>query len=120
MEKEKIAKTTMSLQAETLLNQMVTKANHDFTGGRVTKHDMLSWIVTCFSENYFDRNLERIHQDHFDRLAHVDHLLKSIKKARSEGIENSDAELQLKQMVDNMGKSKERQPKQTKLLPEAG
>lgn len=119
MEKAKIAKVTMSLEAEALLNQMVAKSNDGFTGGKVTKHDLLSWIVTSFSENYFERNLERIHQDHFDRLAHVDHLLKRVKKARSEGVEDPDAEQQLKQMVDSLGKPKERQPKQAKLLPEA-
>lgn len=119
MEKTKIAKNTMSLEAEALLNQMVVKSNDGFTGGKVTKHDLLSWIVTCFSENYFERNLERIHQDHFDRLAHLDNLLKRVKKARHDGTEDQDAEQLLKQMVDSVGKPKERQPKQTKLTPEA-
>lgn len=119
MEKTKIAKNTMSLEAEALLNQMVVKSNDGFTGGKVTKHDLLSWIVTCFSENYFDRNIERIHQDHFDRLAHLDNFLKRVKKARHEGTEDQDAEQILKQMIDSVGKAKERQPKQTKLSPEA-
>lgn len=33
MEKNKIAKVTMSLEAESLLNQMVSKSNDGFTGG---------------------------------------------------------------------------------------
>ncbi|MDD5226797.1 MAG: hypothetical protein PHV97_06435 [Candidatus Omnitrophica bacterium] len=118
MEKTKIAKITMSLGAESMLNQMVSKSNTGFTGGKVTKHDLLSWVVTCFAENYFERNIERIQQDHFDRLTHLDNLVKRIKKARHEGIEDQEAEHLLKQVVDNTAKAKER-PKQTKSGPEA-
>lgn len=111
MEKTKIAKVTMSLKAEGLLNQMVTKSNDGFTGGKVTKHDLLSWVVTYFAENYFERNRERIQADHFDRLAHLDNLVRRIKKARHEGIEDHEAEHQLKQLMDTATKPKARQPK---------
>lgn len=108
MEKTKIAKVTMSPKAEGLLNEMVTKTNDGFTGGKVTKHDLLSWIVTSFAENYFERNRERLQADHFDRLAHLDNLVKRIKKARHEGVEDQEAEIQLKQFMDNTTKPKER------------
>lgn len=111
MEKQKIAKVTMSIEAEALLNHMVVKTNDEFTGGRLTKHDQLSWIVTCFAENYFDRNIERIRQDHFDRVTHLENLLKRVKKARHLGAEDQDAEAKLKQMIDNSEKPKERQQK---------
>lgn len=119
MEKTKIAKVTMSLEAETLLSQMVVKSNDGFTGGKVTKHDMLSWLVTCFSENYFERNVERIHQDHFDRVTHLDNLLKRVKRARHDGTVDQNAELLLQQMVDSVPKQKERQQKPTKVNSEA-
>jgi len=118
MEKAKIAKTTMSLEAETHLNQMVGRSNENFTGGRVTKHDLLSWIVICFAEDYFEKNIERIHQDHFDRLTHIDNIVKRIKKARHKGVEDQEAELLLKHLVDNVAKPKERQPRQKKLAQE--
>jgi hypothetical protein len=111
LEKQKVAKVTMSLDAETLLNSMVAKTNDGFTGGRLTKHDQLSWIVTCFAENYFERNIEKIRQDHFDRVAHLENLLKRVKKARHLGTEDQDAELKLKQMMDSSEKPKERQQK---------
>jgi glutaredoxin 2 len=113
MEKTKIAKVTMSPKAEGLLNEMVTKTNDGFTGGKVTKHDLLSWVVTHFAENYFERNRERIQADHFDRLAHLDNLVKRIKKARHDRVEDQEAETQLKQLMDNTPKPKER-AKQTK------
>ncbi len=118
MDKTKIAKITMSLEAESLLNQMVTKTNDGFTGGKVSKHDLLSWIVTCFSENYFERNIDRIQQDHFDRLVHINNLLKRIKKARHSGTEDQDAEQMLKQMMDSVVKSKERPQKPSKINSE--
>jgi hypothetical protein len=118
MEKTKIAKITMSLEAESLLNQMVTKTNDGFTGGKVSKHDLLSWIVTCFSENYFERNIDRVQQDHFDRLVHIDNLLKRIKKARHNGTEDQDAEQLLKQMLDSVVKAKERPQKPSKIYSE--
>ena len=111
MEKQKMAKVTMSLEAEALLNSMVAKTNNGFTGGRLTKHDQLSWIVTCFAENYFERNVERIRQDHFDRITHLENLLKRVKKARHQGTEDQDAEMKLKQMIDSSEKPKERQQK---------
>ena len=114
MEKTKIAKITMSLESEALLNQMVAKANDGFTGGKVTKHDLLSWVVSCFSENYFDRNVERIQQEHFDRLTHLDNLVKRIKKARHSGMEDREAEQLLKQLSDVTAKSKERPGKPIK------
>jgi len=111
MKKQKMAKVTMSLEAEILLNDMVAKTNDGFTGGRLTKHDQLSWIVTCFAENYFERNVDRIRQDHFDRLTHLENLLKRVKKGRHLGTEDQDAELKLKQMIDSSEKPKERQQK---------
>ncbi len=118
MEKQKMAKVTMSLEAETLLNSMVVRTNDGFTGGRLTKHDQLSWIVTCFAENYFERNIDRIRQDHFDRVTHLENLLKRVKVARHKGTEDQEAETKLKQMMDNSEKPKERQQK-LKLNPEA-
>jgi len=111
MEKQKMAKVTMSLEAETLLNSMVVRTNDGFTGGRLTKHDQLSWIVTCFAENYFERNIDRIRQDHFDRVTHLENLLKRVKVARHKGTEDQEAETKLKQMMDNSEKPKERQQK---------
>lgn len=120
MEKSKIAKVTMSLEAEALLNQMVARSNDGFTGGKVTKHDLLSWVVTCFAESYFERNVERIQNDHFDRLAHLDNLVKRIKSARSKGIADHEAESLLKQIADASAKQKpERSQKQAKQPAEA-
>lgn len=110
-----MAKVTMSLEAEQLLNQMVRKTNDGFTGGRLTKHDQLSWIVSVFAENYFERNIERIRHDHFDQVTHLDNLLKQVKRARHLGKEDSDAEMKLKQMIGSSEKPKERAPKQTKI-----
>lgn len=113
-EKAKASKVTLSSESDQLLDQVVERTNTGFLGGRLTKQDALSWIVRYFWENQFDRNLERIRKDHFDRLVYVEHLLERVKQSRKKGAQNSDAELELKAMVDGGEKPRERQPRLNK------
>lgn len=108
-EKLKISKVTLSLESDSLLDKIIEQTNLGFTGGRLTKHDGLSWIIRYFWENQFDRNLERMRADHFDRVAHVENLLKRVKQARHKGHKDIDAELLLKAMVEGSEKPRERQ-----------
>lgn len=123
-EKTKTSKVTLSLESDALLDKMIERTNDGFTGGRLTKHEGLSWIVRYFYENQFDRTLDRIRGDHFDRVAHVENLIKRIKRARHQGAQDDDAELQLRSMVDGTEKSRERQPRLAKVResasPESG
>lgn len=96
----------MSLEAEAALYQMIKRANENFTGGRVTKQDLLSWIITQFESNYFERNIEKIQRDHFDRLTHLGNLVKRLKKAKSEGRKDIEAEESLKQLNETLPKPK--------------
>lgn len=113
-EKIKTSKVTLSLEADALLDKVVEQTNDGFTGGRLTKHEGLSWIVRYFFENQFERNLERIRSDHFDRVTHVENLLKRIKSARHKGENDAEAEMQLKAMVEGGEKPRERQPRLAK------
>ena len=119
-EKTKISKVTLSLESDALLDKMVKQTNDGFTGGRLTKHEGLSWIVRHFFENQFERNIERLRSDHFDRVTHVDNLLKRIKQARHKGVQDSDAEQQLKSMLDGIEKPRERQPRLVKVRELSG
>lgn len=116
----KTSKVTLSLESDALLDKMVKQTNDGFTGGRLTKHEALSWIVRYFYENQFERNFERLRSDHFDRVTHVENLLKRIKQARYKGMHDSDAEQQLKSMVDGNEKPRERQPRLVKVREQSG
>ncbi len=113
MERLKTSKVILSQASDALLNQMVERTNDGFDG-KITKHDELSWIVRFFYENYFERNLDRIRNDHFDHVLHLENLLKRVKQARHKGAQDSEAENRLRQMVDSNEKSREKQPRLTK------
>ena len=117
MARLKNSKVTMSLEFDALLNKMVERTNEGIVG-KVSKHEELSWIVRFFHENYFDRNLDRIRNDHFDHVVHLENLLKRVKQARHKGAQDSEAENRLRQMVDSNEKSREKQPRLTKVRTE--
>lgn len=117
MARLKNSKVTLSLESDALLNKMVERTNEGFDG-KVTKHEELSWIVRFFHENYFDRNLDKIRNDHFDHVVHLENLLKRVKQARHKGAHDSEAENRLRQMVDSPDKSRDKQPRLTKVRGE--
>ena len=117
MARLKNSKVTLSLESDALLNKMVERTNEGFDG-KVTKHEELSWIVRFFHENYFDSNLDRIRNDHFDHVVHLENLLKRVKQARHKGAQDSEAENRLRQMVDSPDKSRDKQPRLTKVRGE--
>ena len=119
MDRLKTSKVTLSQGSDALLNKMVERTNEGFDG-KVTKHEELSWIVRFFHENYFERNLDRIRNDHFDHVVHLENLLKRVKQARHKGAQDSEAENRLKQMVDAPDKSREKQPRLTKARVDNG
>lgn len=82
MNKPLIAKVTLSNEADSMLNKMLDTANQDFLGGRITKHDLLSWIVLRFEQSWFSRSLEQLRSQHFDEFAYLENLVKKAKEAR--------------------------------------
>lgn len=92
MNKPLIAKVTLSHEADSMLNKMLDTANQDFLGGRITKHDLLSWIVLRFEQSWFNRSLEQLRSQHFNEFAYLENLVKKAREARREN--NSDFDLQ--------------------------
>lgn len=82
MNKNEIAKVTISYEADNALNRMLGEVNKDFTGGRITKHQLLSWFVTSQDGAPFQRAIEKVQREYFDHIAHMENLIKRIKKAR--------------------------------------
>jgi hypothetical protein len=79
------AKITVTAEAERMLDEMVRDVNNGFSGGRVTRQDVATWLVRYFHGNALAQCLEEIRSDHFDQLAHLETLLKQAKKARRSG-----------------------------------
>ena len=81
----KIAKLTAAIEVDTALDRMVQASNDGFSGGRVTKHDLVTWAIMYFEKHRFQECIEKIRQDHFDQVAYLDSVLKEAKKARRAG-----------------------------------
>ena len=86
----KIAKFTGSLELEQAMDRMVAAVNEGFSGGKVSKHDLVSWAVLYFEKNCFQECIERIRQDHFDQVAYLESVLKQAKQARKSGAAGPD------------------------------
>ena len=81
----RIAKFTGSVEMERALDRMVQGVNDGFSGGRVTRHDLVSWAVLYFERECFQSCLEQMRQDHFDQVAYLEVVLRQAKEARRSG-----------------------------------
>lgn len=113
MEKNEIAKVTISSLADNALNRMLTEVNNNFTGGRITKHQLLSWFITSQDGAPFQRAIEKVQREHFDHVAHLENLLKRIKKARRQGIADEEAERLLRNFNEVPAKQRIQANKET-------
>jgi len=84
------AKITVTKQAENLLEDMLRRINEGFDGGRVTRQDLVSWVLTYFHRECFPESIEAIRREHFDRIAYLEHVLKQAKAAKRGGAEAAD------------------------------
>ena len=95
----KLAKLSASTEADQSLDRMLEKLNTGFTGGRVTKVDLTSWIIRYFETHDVDSCVEKIRKDHFDKVAYMESVLKEMKKARTTGEPIPDLETILAPLV---------------------
>ncbi|HLD99207.1 MAG TPA: hypothetical protein VJB59_03045 [Bdellovibrionota bacterium] len=83
-------KIGISEEAEKGLEAMVAKTNEGFSGGRVSKQDMASWIIRYFEREAFSRCMEMVREDHFDQVAHLEAVLRRAKEARRSGVQKDE------------------------------
>jgi Fe-S cluster assembly ATPase SufC len=107
----KIAKFTGTIELEQAMDRMVAAVNEGFSGGRVTKHDLVSWAVLYFEKNCFQECVEHIRQDHFDQVAYLESVLKDAKKARREGQAGPDLTTALAPLISQPRCAPSRRPK---------
>ncbi len=82
---DKTAKITVTVDAEAMLDEMVRQVNDGFSGGRVTRQDVATWVIRYFHGNALAHCIEDIRADHFDQVAHLEALLRQAKDARRSG-----------------------------------
>ena len=82
----KLAKISASTEADQALDRILEKVNTGFTGGRVTKVDLTSWLILYFESQSFEDCVEKIRRDHFDHVAYLESVVKEMKQARKSGL----------------------------------
>ena len=83
--KPKLAKLTSTPEADAALSRMLEATTHDYRAGKISKTDLLSWIIRHFEKTSFDSSLGDIRQAFFDEVIYLDSLLKDLKVARRSG-----------------------------------
>lgn len=78
-------KVPISKEAEEALQRMVTETNQGFSGGRVGKAEVLSWLVLHFEKSSFTGAKEDIRKAHFDKVAYLAAVLEKVKRAQRNG-----------------------------------
>ena len=83
---ETFAKANLTSEADRELASMVQETNDGFSSGKVTKNQLLSWIVQSFRRKHFEKEKEQIRAEHFDKIAHLTSVIKAIKEAEAKGV----------------------------------
>ncbi len=83
--KTKIAKLTGSIEMDQALDRMAQAVNDGFAGGKVSRHDLVSWIVLYFEKESFQGSVEKIREDHFDQVMYLQSVLREAKRAQKAG-----------------------------------
>ena len=81
----KPAKIATSESSNDALERMLSKINDGYQGGRVSKVELVSWIVLHFEKSSFPDRIDDIRADHFDEMAYLESLLEQMKAASRTG-----------------------------------
>lgn len=84
---ETFAKAVLTSEADRDLASMVKETNEGFSSGRVSKNQLLSWIVCHFRRKQFEKEKEQIRAEHFNKIAHLTSVIKAIREAEAQGKE---------------------------------
>lgn len=102
----KLAKLSATLEADQSLDRMVQNANENFSGGRVTKTQLLSWILVYFEKTRYAELKSFIQRDHFDQMTYLESLLGEMKRARKMGQSSPDLASILSELTSARGGEK--------------
>jgi type IV secretory pathway VirD2 relaxase len=82
---EQLQKVSIAPDAEQALEEMFQLANKDFKSGKVTKANLVSWLILNFHKSHFKKSLKKIRDDHFDQIAHLKSVVKDMEEAKKSG-----------------------------------
>ncbi len=83
-------KITITEEAEKALTRMHVLTNQDNTGGKVSKVELLSWVIFSFEKNPLSSTQLEIRSTHFDQIAYLKSVCDKLMTAKREGATRPD------------------------------
>lgn len=80
LESPGVCRVVVSHEANRQLDELVAKVNDGFDAGRVTRPQVLSWLLRRFAETASEEEIQELRAAHFDRIAYLEALLKRAKE----------------------------------------
>ena len=106
---------TVSKVADRALISVVDRVNDGFTGGRVNRSQMVSWILAKFHENLSEADIRSIRADHYDAVAALE---SAFRRAKESGVVPDELRLLLQKNegLDETPKKKIKKPLQENII----
>ena len=79
-----LVRANITKTADASLQEMIHQCNENFESGRVTKASLNSWIIEHYKGALFKKQIEKIREDHFEPIKHLQQLIKKIQKSEKE------------------------------------
>ena len=76
------SKLAASHDADQALESMLIKINDGFQGGKVTKGELLSWVLIRFQDRHLTSAIDEIRREHFDEIAYLQSVIKTARMAK--------------------------------------
>lgn len=83
--KTETKKIQISTASDEALGRILDKVKEGFSGGKIGKTDLLSWIINYFEAHALEASLEEIRKNHFDQINYLESVIKELKQARKNG-----------------------------------
>jgi len=78
---EELFRINISKVAEDSLGKVLRRVNDGFEAGKVTRHELASWMLSRFSEVIADEQIREVRAEFFDEIALLEAILKKAKKS---------------------------------------
>jgi len=70
----------ISQDASRYLDDVAVRVNDGFDAGKITRPQIVSWVLRRFAESAGEEDIQEIRHAHFDRIAYLEALLKRAKE----------------------------------------
>lgn len=74
------SRVIISQESSQHLDALAAKINDGFDAGKVTRPQILSWVLRRFAETAGEDEIQELRAAHFDRIAYLEALLKRAKE----------------------------------------